>query len=167
LAHFSPSGGVIHDKVFEKMRQVLFSDKSFAYLNQGATIWLNEARVAAAEANLCSNSWVGLSSLSCLFFPWCGTKTLMTIGLLAKFAGIESANREGVGIEFRGSVVETKARLSELLKHPPAPEDVAPLAVDHVVRKYDEFLPSDVLRSSFIDNVMNYKNALRALKRLR
>ncbi len=31
---FSPSGGFIDDKVFEKMREVLFSDRDFALSEQ-------------------------------------------------------------------------------------------------------------------------------------
>lgn len=90
----------------------------------------------------------------------------MTIGLLARYAGLESMTREGVAIEFRASVAEARERLSELIKDAPAPEEIADLAVNQVFRKYDEFLPSDVLQSSFIDNVMNYTNAVRMLTRL-
>lgn len=165
-AKFSPSGGFIDDKVFEKMRQVLFTDKSFAYLSKGASIWLNEARTAAAEANLSTGSWVEQSSQSCLFFPWCGTKTLITMGLLARYAGLENTNREGVAIEFRASVSDTRLKLAELLKHAPGAEEIADLEVDQVFRKYDDYLPSDILRSSFIDNVMNYDRAIRELSRL-
>jgi len=165
-AMFSPSGGFIDDKVFEKMRQVLLSDKDYAYLSKGAKIWLNEARVAAAEASLRTSSWVELSSQSCLFFPWCGTKTLMTMTLLSKYAGIESGARDDVAIEFRASVSDTRTRLLELLKYLPTPEDVADLAVEQVFRKYDEYLPSDVLESSFIANIMNYPYATQELRRL-
>lgn len=162
-AKFSPSGGFIDDKVFEKMRQVLISDKSFAYLSKGATIWLNEARAAAAEANLRTTSWVEQSSQSCLFFPWCGTKTLMTICLLAKHVGLEGVNRDGIAIEFRGSVADTRSKLSELLRISPDPEEIADHAVVQVFRKYDDYLPTDILRNSFLKNVMDYKRALRSL----
>jgi ATP-dependent Lhr-like helicase len=165
-AKFSPSGGFIDDKVFEKMRQVLFTGKNFAYLSKGAAIWLNQARTAANEANLRTSSWVEQSSQSCLFFPWCGSKTLMTMGLLARYAGLESTNREGVAIEFRASVADTRLKLAELLKHAPGAEEIADLAVDQVFRKYDDYLPRDILRGSFIDNVMNYDRAIRELNRL-
>jgi ATP-dependent Lhr-like helicase len=162
-AYFSSSGGFIDDKVFEKMREVLLSDKNYAYLSKGATIWLNEARVAATEANLRVTSWVEQSNKSCLFFPWCGTKTLMTIGLLTRHAGLEGMNREGVALEFKGSVAEIRTRVSDVLKDAPSAEDVADIAVEQVFRKYDDYLPEEILRSSFIDNVMNYEPALRRL----
>jgi len=165
-AMFTPSSGFVNDKVFEKMRQVLFSDKNFTYLSKGAAIWLNEARVVAAEAKLFTSRWVEQSSQSCLYFPWCGTKTLLTICLLSKYTGLESINREGIAIEFRSSVAESKARLSEIIKRRPSPEEIADLAVHQVFRKYDEFLPRDILRSSFIDNVMNYEHAMCEMDRL-
>ena len=145
------------------MRQVLFTDKNFAYLSKGAAIWLNEARTAAAEAGLRTGSWVEQSSQSCLFFPWCGSKTFMTMGLLARYAGLENTNREGVAIEFRASVADTRLKLAELLKHAPGADEIADLAVNQIFRKYDDYLPCDILRGSFIDNVMNYDCAIREL----
>jgi len=159
-AKFSPSGGFIDDKVFEKMRQVLFTDKNFAYLSKGAAIWLKEARTAAAEANLCTSSWIEQSSQSCLFFPWCGTKTMTTMVLLAKYAGLECESRNDVAIEFRVSVSDARASLSQLLEHLPLPEEIADLASDQIFRKYDEYLPSDVLQRSFLHNILRYQNAV-------
>ena len=90
----------------------------------------------------------------------------MTMGLLARYAGMENTNREGVAIEFRASVADTRLKLTELLKHAPVADEIADLAVNQVFRKYDDYLPSDILRSSFIDNVMNYDRAIRELNRL-
>jgi hypothetical protein len=86
--------------------------------------------------------------------------------LLSKYAGIESGVRDDVAIEFRASVSDTRTRLLELLKYLPTPEDVADLAIEQVFRKYDEYLPSDVLECSFITNIMNYPHATQELRRL-
>ena len=129
-------------------------------------MWLNEARGAALEAKLQTSNWIELSSQSCLFFPWCGTKTLLTIGLFAKDAGIEWTNRDGVAIQFKGSIAEVRTRILALLKDAPSPEVIADLAVNQLFRKYDNYLPEEILRSSFIDNVMNYAFALQVLKQV-
>lgn len=163
-AVFSPSVNFIDDIVFEKMREILFSDNDFAYLSKGAKIWLNEARVAAKEASLRVSSWIELSGQSCQFFPWCGTKTMRTMMLMAKYAGLECSCRDDFAIEFRASISDARANLAQLLKHLPPPEVVAALAGDQIFRKYDEYLPSDILQSSFIDNVLNYKNAIHKVE---
>ena len=87
----------------------------------------------------------------------------MTMGLLARYAGLENTNREGVAIEFRASVADTRLKLAELLKHAPGADEIADLAVNQIFRKYDDYLPCDILRGSFIDNVMNYDCAIREL----
>lgn len=165
-ANFSATGGFIDDKVFEKMREILFSDKKYGYLSKGATMWLNEARGAALEAKLQTSNWIELSSQSCLVFPWCGTKTLLTIGLFAKHAGIEWTNRDGVAIQFKGGIAEVRSRMLALLKVTPSPEVIADLAVNQLFRKYDNYLPEEILRSSFIDNVMNYDFATQILNKI-
>ncbi len=87
---------------------------------------------------------------------------MLTMILLAKYAGLECASRDDVAIEFRVSVSDARASLSQLLKHLPPPEEIADLASDQISRKYDEYLPSEVLQSSFVDNVMNYTHAVQA-----
>lgn len=64
---------------------------------------------------------------------------------------------------FRASVSDARASLTQRLKHLPPPEEIADLASDQIFRKYDEYLPSEVLQRSFIDNVLNYANAIRRI----
>lgn len=163
-AKFTPSGGFIDDKVFEKMRQILLSDKNFAYLSNGAAIWLNQARAAATEANLGTRSWIELTPQSCLLFPWCGTKTMITIGLFARYIGLECTNREGIAIEFRSSFSDVRAKLKSLVKYGPTPQEIAEHASNHTFRKYDELLPNDIVENSFISNVMNFRRAIEILE---
>ncbi len=44
---------------------------------------------------------------------------MMTMVLLAKYAGLECASRDDVAIEFRTSVSDARAQLFHLLKHLP------------------------------------------------
>jgi ATP-dependent Lhr-like helicase len=163
-AKFNPSGGFIDDKVFEKMRQVLLSDKSYAYLSNGAAIWLCEARAAATEANLGTRSWIELTPQTCLLFPWCGTRTMITIGLLARSIGLACTNRDGIAIEFKNGFADVRARLRDLVKYEPTPHNIAEHASNHAFRKYDEFLPNDIVENSFISNVMNFRRAIEILE---
>ncbi len=96
-----------------------------------------------------------------LFVPVVWNQNHVDHDLLAKYAGLECASRDDVAIEFRVGVSDARASLSQLLKHLPPPEEIADLASDQISRKYDEYLPSDVLQRSFIDNTTNYATAIR------
>ncbi len=156
-ASFVPSGGAIHDKVRQKMREVLFETRSFAYLNKGALGWLEEARNSAASAQLGANHWHELSHNSSLLFSWAGSRTQRTIELIARSVGIAAIDRN-VAIEFQGPSIEIRRKLLLAIENNLSSNDLADQEPNQQLRKYDGFLPEDVLRDSFVRNALNLES---------
>ncbi len=95
------------------------------------------------------------------FVPLVWNQNQMTMVLLAKYAGLECAKPRRCRDRVQGCVSDARASLSQMLKHLPPPEEIADLASDQILESMIEYLPSEVLQRSFIDNTTNYATAIR------
>ena len=91
--------GEIHTKILEKMREVLFSDKEYTYLMDGAKKRLDMARRVAMNTSMKDHSLVHLGGYSWCLFPWLGTRSFRT---LRKFLAKNAPKYRISNIEFEG-----------------------------------------------------------------
>ena len=81
------------------MREVLFSDKEYTYLMDGAKKRLDMARRVAMNTSMKDHSLVHLGGYSWCLFPWLGTRSFRT---LRKFLAKNAPKYRISNIEFEG-----------------------------------------------------------------
>ncbi len=154
-------GGEIHTKLLVAMRDVLFNNKSYAFLCDNARERLENARRVAQNSKMDDNMLVYLGGQSYVLFPWLGTRSFRTLKrFLQKYASelgisdiqsescyyIKFKAREDAGKSFLIAVRDILERdgldTAELVRDGECP----------VFDKYDEFIPPELLREAFAED---------------
>ncbi|MHC5831107.1 MAG: DEAD/DEAH box helicase, partial [Nostoc sp.] len=73
------SGGTIHTKVLQRMRQVLFENIEYSYLQKNALQRLRKVRQLAQQVGLDKHNILQLEKGKCCIFPWMGTVAYRTL----------------------------------------------------------------------------------------
>jgi ATP-dependent Lhr-like helicase len=141
---FEPSRASIHPRVREKMRAMVTGTEPVAYLDTKAAIMLEQARSTAREAQLLNNSLIAISSSSCLWFTWTGSKTQQTLATLADIGGLKCVDHD-IALEFSSSCSGVRSMFEKLRQSPPLPIDVAQHWAVKRRRKYDAYLTDELL----------------------
>ena len=150
--------GEIHTRILERMRQVLREDTEYPYLKPGALGRLRVARALARNTGLCDNCIIHLGGYTWALFPWLGTRSFRT---LRRYLTRNAAPYKLTGMEFEGchymtfkleggrgidfirdiaiKIREQGVDLDSLIGENEAP----------VFEKYDEFIPSELLRKAY------------------
>ena len=85
---FGGSGGFIHNRIVAKMRELLTSNSELLYLHEGGVKNVTAAREEFDRLQLVRRDFVSVGS-GIRWFPWVGTKALLTIVTAAKQREIE------------------------------------------------------------------------------
>ncbi len=150
--------GEIHTRILERMKQVLSEDTVYPYLKKNARARLEVARRVARNTGMLKNSLVHLGGYTWCLFPWLGTRSFRT---LRKYIAKNSGDFKISGLEFEGCYYMTfkmergdgKALINSLYKKADAfgidrlslvGQNEAP-----VFEKYDNFIPSELLRCAY------------------
>jgi ATP-dependent Lhr-like helicase len=163
------SGGEVHPRVLQRMRQALLEDAEYRYLQPGAQQRLREARHLARQFHLADRRFVPLSGDEFAVFPWLGTidfLTLLRILNRLRRQGLELTAKDGhvpyylkvVCADGADTLLRELVTLHErgvdaiaLLNQGEAPE----------VGKFDKFVPDDLRRKAFAADFID----VQALKR--
>ncbi|MBQ7923588.1 MAG: DEAD/DEAH box helicase [Clostridia bacterium] len=153
--------GEVHTRILERMRQVLREDTEYPYLKEGALKRLRVARALARNTGLCDHSILRLGGYTWALFPWLGTRSFRTLRrYLVRNAGTFRLS----GLEFEGCHYMTFKLeggsgddLIRMLAEKTAAEgvDLESLIGETeapVFEKYDEFIPSALLRKAYRDD---------------
>ncbi|WP_017315782.1 DEAD/DEAH box helicase [Mastigocladopsis repens] len=153
--------GTIHTKILQRMRQVLFEDVEYSYLQKNALERLQSVRELARDAGLDKRHILQLEKGKCCIFPWIGSVAYLTLErLLNCFCreSLEISSMSGDNPYFLTikltpkkakylyseilSLCEQRIKNEDLLSHAEAPQ----------IQKYDEFIPYPLLRKAFANN---------------
>ncbi len=151
------SGGEIHTRILQRMRQALVEENEYRYLQPGALARLKEARQLARQVYLEHTQLVPLGGDLFVLFPWLGTIPFNTLTRVLQFKATE-----------RQALTLRDSRTPYyLLLHCPAGADalqrkVAASGRQNVsgldlmgeneapeISKYDEFVPDELKRKGF------------------
>jgi ATP-dependent helicase Lhr and Lhr-like helicase len=156
--------GSIHTKILQRMRQVLFEDVEYSYLQNNALRRLQEVRNLARDAGLDKSYILQLEKGKCCIFPWMGTVAYRTLERL-----LNSFCRESLEIKSMSgnnpyflilklapekfkfvhseivSLCEQRIPNEVLVSTSEAPE----------MQKYDEFIPYPLLRKAFANDYLD------------
>ncbi len=158
------TSGDIHTRVLQRMRQVLAEDKVYAYLLPGAKRRLQEARTMARDTCIIKNPIVPLEDGYCCIFPWAGSIAVRTLERFLRFHCKEALQTKGVkgrspyflvvnlGKCPADSLLHEIKSLSDRRIEPESfldPEEIPK------VQKYDEYIPAELLRKSYVQDYLN------------
>ena len=150
--------GEIHTRILEKMKEVLFSDKEYPYLKEGAKKRLDAARNVAKNTAMAERSLVHLGGYTWCLFPWLGTRSFRTLRkFIAKYAadyGISNIEFEGCYyISFRMENASDYGFISGLAREVKEKGiDTASLVSESeapIFEKYDPHIPAALLRRAY------------------
>lgn len=164
--------GEIHTKILEGMKEILFSDKEYAYLGQNAIERLSNARRVAKNAKMKKLPVVFLGGQSYVLFPWLGTRAFRTVRrLMQKYAaelGISDVQSEGCYyITFKAK--SGGDMLFENLRAISARDgiDTRSLVSESecpVFEKFDEYIPAELLREAYALDRLCADEVIKRLK---
>ena len=168
-ASWPGSGGYIHTKVLEKMRDILSSEDSYQYLLPNAAERLRIARDLARRTNLCENCILSIGGNSYVFFPWLGTKGFQTIKRILQrkmpdSLGIHDIQSSGCYYITFKSEKSKEADVINALKNI---NKSGSLLLSELVAKneypsydkYDPYLPHPLLLQSYAENHLCLREA--------
>lgn len=161
---FLGTGGTIHRRIAEKMRDVLNGDAIPAYLHDDSAKLLNAARTYAAKLRILQNPWIENAS-GCLVFPWAGTKGMTTLMLCARHDDLEIEVRQ-LSITYRTDAASLRDHLLRVAKEQFDPIDLAASMQTRHRDKFDEFLPNELLDLSNSRRSLSIEDAAAVAERL-
>ncbi len=158
------SGGMIHTRILQRMRQALLEDTLYPYLQSGARARLVAARQLAQKEGIAQRLLFSVDEGYACILPWVGSATYRTLERFLRLHCREALGIKGVsGCSPYYLVVNLgKATLEQLdwelrsvgdrRLHPEAllAEEEAPK-----LQKYDEYIPPELLRKAFVSDYLN------------
>lgn len=162
-AYFGECPGDIHTHVLERMLKVLEERCTYPYLMKNAAGRLTLARRAAAGAALDPHPLINLGGNTWGLFPWLGSYAFLALERLLKIKCAKQLGMKGIDssrpyyltfimssgpMEFFQTLINEADNLTDNmdLLYP----DELPL-----FEKYDEFVPSELVRKGFAEGVLD------------
>ena len=156
--------GSIHSKVLQKMRQILFEDVEYSYLQTNALQRLRTVRELARKYQLDKNNIFLIEKGKCCIFPWVGTVAFRTLERL-----LNTFCREPLGITSIGGdnpyylivkLAKDKSKYLELeiislCDQRISAEDLLSDAEAPEMQKYDKFIPYQLLRKAYASDYLD------------
>lgn len=151
--------GEIHTRLLLAMREVLLSDKKYAYLGENAAARLENARRVAENSGMDKNTVIFLGGQSFVFFPWLGTRSFRTMRRImqknAAELGISDIQSQGCCyITFKAKDKNAGYRLTRAIEEIIERDGLDTLRLVSegecpVMDKYDEYIPAELLREAY------------------
>ncbi|WP_445638288.1 ATP-dependent helicase [Nostoc sp. DSM 114161] len=157
-------GGTIHTRVLQRMRQVLFEDVEYSYLQKNALQRLQTVRQLVRRVGLEKQNILELEKGKCCIFPWMGTVGYRTLERLLNSWCRESLEIKSIGginpyyltIKLgKGKFEYLAGEIASLCEQRISAEDLVSNSEAPEIQKYDEFIPHLLLRKAFISDYLD------------
>lgn len=158
---FAGGIGGLHPRVAQQMKRVLSEDAGFPYVNTTATQLLSEARQTFADAGLATHDTVvSLSGVE--WFPWRGSRVLLTLELCAKADGLRT-ERDSLCIRYQKlSAADFAAHRARIAAGSLTPGQLVALVPDLKRDRFDEYVTEALLQAAFVSEVLDLSSAREA-----
>ena len=160
----------LHTVLVRKVRSVMKEDQAYPYISDRCRERLREIQYIARNSGILDNLVTPLSDRKYAVFPWVGTRQLMTLNYALQHRGIKSKipwiTCVYLEVIFDGGREALENIISDILRSDldlydlPLPDKV------QILGKYNEFIPTDLLRKQFIEDYLDFeslKDAMQAL----
>lgn len=155
--------GEIHDRVRERMREILRESRPFHYLNPVGTQLLGHARLAAGESGACERQLTSISDRRTLWFTWLGTRKQTTLVAMFAAAGVPAVDR-GVAVEVDAPIAKVRAIIESFVNSPADALAIAAHVQPKFRRKYDRLFSDDLLEVAIARDTLDVRGALDACR---
>ena len=144
---FGGGGGLIHDRVVEKMRDVLSGDSIPLYLDNGASSLLKNARSEFRRLRLDQRSICRIAERSCVLATWAGSVKTATLALRLRAMGYSVATYDGfLDVNYGEGVPPLEEALLEIASADEmSVESLLSGSANFVTEKFHPYLSSDHL----------------------
>ncbi|MDR2854839.1 MAG: DEAD/DEAH box helicase [Methanomicrobiales archaeon] len=173
VPHWSGSGGHIHTRIVQRMKQILLEDVQYIYLRPNALELLENSRRSVRDSEMLKNSIIPYGEKSFFLCPWVGTKELQTIKSLFSYGlknslQITSIISEEHYLQITSDVSPDAfiRRVKELEIDKDNPDLVLPKQQVPRIDKYDAMIPDELLRKAFLYNETDVPMAIKILNDL-
>ncbi len=162
--------GEIHTAILERMRRILLEDAEYPYLTPNARERLATARRLSARAGIEKSMLISLGGSSYCLFPWLGTRAFRTVRRYLTVnsgrLGISDLSAEGcyyITFKCRSDAGERllDAVNSDLNLSGLDPEALVGDGECPVFEKYDDCIPSELLRAAYAADRLNPEEVIR------
>ena len=164
-AYFGDVAGDIHTRILERMYNVLNEEKNYLYLMKHAVCRLMDARHTFHNAGMDKDVLIHLGGKMWVLFPWLGSYAFLAMERFLKIKCRERLGLKGLTsvrpyyIQFTMQV--SKEEFFEIL-HEEAKKDFDPIDLVYpeevpVFEKYDQYVPSELVRKGFAYGVLDVK----------
>lgn len=164
---FPPSDGDVAPEIRQKMRAVLQDVEIPQYLDSHAQSLLADARAQAKNYGLDTSDILPLGANRVHWFPWTSSRAMRTLDLLFRWAKIP-AEIQSRALSFQLDLASAKGRcdLARLVDSPPTAEVLSKEVVNLERRKWDRFVPRELLEEAFAKDRLEMPLAVHCLKSL-
>lgn len=164
---WSGGGASLHDRIAERMKQVLEEDGLYPYLQAEAVIRLEEARAFSKKKELTKFLIHEKSEEQCWVLPWKGSQTVMSALEIMKIQFDKDLTTGGAPYYF--AIKRSKQNVRESLADIPTKtqvENAVPVSVPFSTGKFDPFLPEGFVREAFLKDGLRLDRGLELIKRV-
>ncbi|WP_425619077.1 exonuclease domain-containing protein [Anatilimnocola sp. NA78] len=155
---FLGSGGQVHQRVREKMREVLLAASRYDYLDQTSIELLEEARHNAQTAQLVTKRLLETADNTLLWFTWTGSKTQNTLRWIFESLDVDVTDHS-VALEIPLSPQKFVDKLASFLANSFSAQELAEGTKIRELRKFDRFLDDSLLVQSLAADHIDIEGA--------
>lgn len=164
-AKFGGEGGMIHDKIVERMRKIYANEDRFPYLNAIANKHLDEGRQSFEDANLHGKNQFS-EEKHIYLFPWIGSISLATLQLAIASYGIETSIESMIVLRCNANAERLTSILLEISENQnPSALELASSAKNKFRNKFDHLLEPELLVEDFAADRIIISNLAKNAKR--
>ena len=164
-AYFGDVAGDIHTRILERMYNVLNEEKNYPYLMRHAVCRLMDARHTFHTAGMHKDVLIHLGGKMWVLFPWLGSYAFLAMERFLKIKcrdrlglkGLTSVRPYYIQFTMQVSKEEFFAILREEAKKDFDPIDLVYPEEVPVFEKYDQYVPSELVRKGFAYGVLDVK----------
>ncbi|MCY4221862.1 MAG: DEAD/DEAH box helicase [Thiotrichales bacterium] len=145
--NFGGDSGLIHDRVMEKMRDVLSGADLPIYIDESAARLLEDARAEFRRLDIVRKPICGLGKRSCLIATWRGTVKTSTLALALQAMGYKAETYDGfLNIDCKDDAGPVEVALKEIARSDPISADsVLSIQGNFMTEKFHPYLSPDLL----------------------
>lgn len=173
-AYFGDVAGDIHPKILQKMREILTTNDQYPYLMNQATARLAQMRTTASQAGMVDHTLINLGGKMWCLFPWTGSYAFLALERLLKLKCADQLGLKGLTSSrpyFMQFTMDATAEEFFKVVKEQANADFDPLELVYenevpLFDKYDEFLPSELVRKGFAHGILDLDELRNCVNKL-
>ena len=171
-AYFGDCPGDINTIVLERMLRVLMEDADYPYLMDNARGRLAQSRSTARNAHLDHIPLVRLGGNTWGLFPWLGSYAFLALERFLKIKcadqlqlkGLDSSRPYFMEFRMKGDEQLFYDVLAEQATTPFDPLDLVYPDEIPIWEKYDEYVPTELIRKGFAESVLDISGMLKRVR---